>query len=64
MKRRVLSCIGQQNEENTKHNGDSSYTWLLIPNPTGTSCFESSNFMDWNKYIPFPLRLLSTSPSE
>ena len=65
---RIFSC--HRNEENTKLIGYSSCLVLhlitgYLPETTGTCCFErSNNFMDWHKYIPFPMRLLSTAPSE
>ena len=65
---RIFSC--HQNEENTKLTGYSSclVVYLItgyLPEPTRTCCFErSNNFMDWHKYIPFPMRLLSTAASE
>ena len=43
----------------------STFCSCYLPEPVGRSYFERSNiFMDWKKYIPIPVRLLSTAPAE
>ena len=43
----------------------STFCSCYIPEPVGRSYFERSNiFMDWKKYIPILVRLLSLAPAE